>query len=166
MYSQATQLSNEDVSPPISMTSSAASCWGIAAVRQLLKAFWTSDKMSSIDTLKYHGMSVKVWKFQKQLPSIFFPGLFFVLRKETDHLSSSMILLYLTYSIRLYVCFSHLSTDAFFFFDIGFGCIPLTFFIAICLFTSLFLSQFHCQSLFVYFNSFYINSTICLSLVY
>lgn len=39
----------------------------------------------------------------------------------------------------------------------------LAFFFAICLFTSLFLSQFHCQSLFVYFSSSYINSTICLS---
>jgi len=38
MYSQAIRLSNEDVSPPISMTSSAVGFWGIPAIRQLLKA--------------------------------------------------------------------------------------------------------------------------------
>lgn len=54
MYLQAIRVSNEDVSPPISMTSSAVGCWGIPAIRQFLKAIWISDKTySNKDILKH-----------------------------------------------------------------------------------------------------------------
>lgn len=59
MHLQAIRLSNEDVSPPISMTSLAVGCWIIPAIRLFLKAIWISDKSSSIDTLKHHGMCLK-----------------------------------------------------------------------------------------------------------
>jgi len=88
---------------------------------------------------------------------IFFRTLF--LRKKTNRLSSFLISPILTYSIHPSVCLflslKHRCTFIHWFWL--YSC--LAFFFAICLCTSLFLSQFHCQSL----SSSYINSTICLS---
>jgi len=102
-------------------------------------------------------MCVKVVTFNNQLLNIF-PSTF--LRKKTNHLSSFLRSPPIsTYSIHPSVCLflslKHRCTFIHWFWL--YSC--LAFFFAICLFTSLFLSQFHCQSL----SSSYINSSICLS---